>query len=240
MLRLIGLVLSIGLADSLNPSTIGPALYLASSERARRQVTHFTLAVLAVNVLGGAIILLGPGQGLLAIVPRPGRTAREIIEVVAGVVMLIVGVLLWRRRERLRRRELPTPSAKSRSSALLGLTIATAELPTAFPYFAVLAAIVGSGFDLVRQLILLALFNLCFVLPMLLIIATLAAAGDRAAEILARARAYVRRHGPGLLAGLALLAGAFVTLLGATGLASANHGTVGRLSRGFQRLVHHP
>ena len=29
MLRLIGLAVSIGLADSMNPSTIAPALYLA-------------------------------------------------------------------------------------------------------------------------------------------------------------------------------------------------------------------
>ena len=35
MLRLIGLVVSIGLADSLNPTTLAPALYLASGEHAR-------------------------------------------------------------------------------------------------------------------------------------------------------------------------------------------------------------
>ena len=45
MLRLIGIVISIGLADSLNPSTIAPALYLATGERARERVAEFTLAV---------------------------------------------------------------------------------------------------------------------------------------------------------------------------------------------------
>ncbi len=35
MLRLIALVVSIGLADSMNPSTVVPALYLASGERPR-------------------------------------------------------------------------------------------------------------------------------------------------------------------------------------------------------------
>ena len=33
MIRLIGLCISIGLADSLNPSTIAVALYLATGER---------------------------------------------------------------------------------------------------------------------------------------------------------------------------------------------------------------
>jgi cytochrome c biogenesis protein CcdA len=122
---------------------------------------------------------------------------------------------------------------------MLGLTLSLVELPTAFPYFAAIAAIVGSGFDLGRQLILLALYNVCFVLPLLLIIGTLELAGDRAGEILMKARAFLQRHWPKLLAGLALVAGVFVTLLGATGLASGGHGTVGRLSRGFQRLLHH-
>ena len=35
MLRLIGLVISIGLADSLNPTTIAPALYLATGQGRR-------------------------------------------------------------------------------------------------------------------------------------------------------------------------------------------------------------
>ena len=41
MLRLIGVVVSIGLADSLNPTTIAPALYLASGEHARARVTEY-------------------------------------------------------------------------------------------------------------------------------------------------------------------------------------------------------
>jgi cytochrome c biogenesis protein CcdA len=239
MLRLLGLVISIGLADSMNPTTIAPALYLASGRDARKNVTQFTVATFAVFGLGGALILLGPGQALLAIVPKPGATAQHIAELVAGAVMLGAAAVLWRRRETLARRELPTPKTQGRSSAVLGLTISVVELPTAFPYFAAIAAIVGSGYDLGRQLLFLALYNVCFVLPLLLIIATLTVAGDRAAEILTRARRFLQRHWPKLLAALALLAGVFVTLLGATGLASGGHGALGRISRRFQRLLHH-
>ncbi len=53
MLRLIGLVVSIGIADSVNPTTIGPALYLSTSEGARMKVIEFTGAVFAVYLLGG-------------------------------------------------------------------------------------------------------------------------------------------------------------------------------------------
>ena len=59
---MMGIVISIGLADSLNPTTIAPALYLASGERPRERVTEFTLAVFAVYLVGGLMIALGPGQ----------------------------------------------------------------------------------------------------------------------------------------------------------------------------------
>ena len=237
MLRLIGLALSIGLADSMNPSTIAPGLYLAIGERARSGLIQFTLGVFAVNFLGGAVIALGPGEALLALVPKPSATTRYIIETIAGVVVLIAAAVLWRRRRSLARRELPSPSPDGKSALWLGITIGAIELPTAFPYFAVIAAVVGSGFGPIRQLILLALYNVAFVLPLLLMIAILIAAPDRAAAILTRAREWLQRSWPALLAGLALIVGLFVLTLGITGLTGNQHGTVGRVSRRFRRSI---
>jgi cytochrome c biogenesis protein CcdA len=239
MLRLLGLIVSIGLADSLNPSTIGPALFLAAGERPRSSLLQFTLGVFAVYFIGGAAIALGPGQALLAVVPHPGHTARYIAETVAGTVMLIAAAVLWLNRTRFAQRELPSPPSEGRSSLFLGVTITAIELPTAFPYFAAIAAIVGSGFDPLRQLILILLYNVCFVLPLVLVAVTLAVAGDRAENVLSAARNLLHRHWPTLLASLALLAGVFVTVLGVTGLASAGHGRLARLSRQLRRVVHH-
>jgi cytochrome c biogenesis protein CcdA len=237
MLRLIGLALSIGLADSMNPSTIAPGLYLAMGERARSGLIQFTIGVFAVNFLGGAVIALGPGEALLALVPKPSATTRYIIETIAGVVVLVAAAVLWRRRRSLARRELPSPSPDGKSALWLGITIGAIELPTAFPYYAVIAAVVGSGFGPLRQLIVLALYNVAFVLPLLLMIAILIAAPHRAAAILTRAREWLQRRWPALLAGLALIVGLFVLTLGITGLTGNQHGTVGRVSRRFRRSI---
>ncbi len=237
MLRLIGLAVSIGLADSVNPSTIAPGLYLALGERPRAPLIQFTLAVLAVNFVGGAAIALGPGQALFALVPKPDATTRYIAETVAGAVMLVTAVVLWVRRKTLARRQLPSPGPKGKSALLLGLTISAVELPTALPYFAVIAAIVGSGFGPGRQLFLLALYNVAFVLPLILMILTVTIAPDRAGQILRRARDWLQRRWPPLLAGLALIVGLFVITLGITGLTGQTHGRVGRLSRRFRRSV---
>jgi cytochrome c biogenesis protein CcdA len=239
MLRLIALVVSIGLADSLNPSTIAPALYLAAGERHGRELVQFTVGVFAVYFAGGALIALGPGQLVLSLVPHPGPTARYIIETVAGVIMLIAAGLLWGGRKNLAQHKLPAPPSEGKSSALLGVTITAVELPTAFPYFAAIAAIVGSGFGPGSQLILLGLYNVCFVLPLIVMIAALAVAGDEAERILARTRELLQGNWPALVAGFALLAGVFVTLLGITGLASGGHGSVARISRRVRRILSH-
>ena len=73
---------------------------------------------------------------------------------------------------------------------------------------------------------------------MLLILATLTFAGDRAETVLTSGRDLLQKYWPILLAGLALLAGVFVTVLGITGLASSGHGTTGRVSRRIRRLIH--
>ncbi|HZU59455.1 MAG TPA: GAP family protein, partial [Solirubrobacteraceae bacterium] len=92
MLHLLGLMISIGLVDSLNPSTIGPALYLASGYHPRRRVAEFTLAVFLVYLAGGVLIALGPGELILDLVPHPHRTARHIGEIVAGALLIISAV----------------------------------------------------------------------------------------------------------------------------------------------------
>ncbi len=243
MLRLLGLVVSIALADSLNPSTIGPGLLLASGESPRRSVLEFAAGTFVVFLIGGLVLVLGPGRLILSLVPHPVPTVRYSFETFAGVVMLLIAGILWRRRGRLANREASSSGSRlpkhRHSPARMGATIAVIELPTAFPYFAAILAIVGSGTGVVRGVVLLAIYNVCFVLPLLGIAAALSLAGDRAIEILARARKYGHDHWPVLFASALLAAGLFVTTLGVTGLTSHLGGTVGHLSRRLRHLISH-
>jgi cytochrome c biogenesis protein CcdA len=239
MLRLIGLVVSIGLADSLNPSTVGPALYLASGERPRMRILQFTAGVAGVFLLGGIIVTLGPGEALLALVPHPDHTARYIAETVVGVAMLIVGAILWRKRHSLGHHHNADSPRRGKSAVVLGATIGVVELPTAFLYFGAIAAVLASGVSVPRELLLLVLYNLCFVLPLLLIVATLTVAGEQAYAVLESVRLYLRRHWPVIVAVLALTAGLFVTALGVTGLTSGAGGSVGHLARRVRHVISH-
>jgi len=231
MVRLVGIVMSIGLADSLNPTTIAPALYLATGERARGRVAEFRAAVFAVYFLGGAAIAVGAGQLIRPLLPHPRHHITNIVEIADGVAMIAVAAMLWRHRARLAVREPPDFDPHGRSSWVLGASITAVELPTAFPYFAAIAAIVGADVDAPGDLLLLLLFNVCFVLPLLGIVATLTFAPDHSDRLLATGRRFLERHWPAVLAGVALVAGTFVVLLGVTGIAGSH-------SR-FLRRLHH-
>jgi cytochrome c biogenesis protein CcdA len=238
MLRLIGLMISIGFADSLNPSTIAPAMYLATDQRnARGQVMQFTLAVFVVYLVGGLAVALGPGELLLHLVPHPRPGLKYLFEIIGGVVLLTLSAVLWTFRKLLVGRQLPEVHTDGRSSALLGATITAVELPTAFPYFAAIAAVVGSGFGVWHQVFLILIFNVAFVLPLLAIIAILAVAGSDAQGMLVAARKWLERHWPVTLAVVGLIAGLFCVFIGITGLVGLHRSHAGAVARKLRGIV---
>lgn len=240
MLRILGLVLCIGLADSVSPSTSLTGLLLASGSNPRRSVLEFAAGVFAVFLLAGLILTLGPGSAILALVPYPSATTRYVLETIAGVAMLLVAAKLWRRRGSPESRALASLDTTRRGPAAMGVAIGIVELPTAFPYFAAIAAIIGSGVDLASRVILVAVYCVCFVLPLLGIAVTITIAGAPAVERLVRARRWLATHWPMLLSRLALVAGVFVVTLGVTGLTLASPGDTGQFSRNLRHLLTHP
>jgi len=87
------------------------------------------------------------------------------------------------------------------------------------PYFAVVAAVVGSGVSVLERVELLTLFCAVFCAPLLAIVGFLVVAGERARRPLERAGDMLHAHWPALLAGLLLAAGVGFAVYGAVGLA---------------------
>jgi len=217
MLRLITMAISIGLADSINPSTVGPALYMATAPAPVRRVSQFTAGVLIANMIGGLVLLFGPGRLLLSLVPHPQANVRHIVELVAGIVMIVCAVIVWLSRHRLARREMPLKPSGG-SAFVAGVTIGAIELPTAVPYFAVIAAVVASSVSIPGEVFSLLVYNVAFLAPQLAMIVVLLVTGDRAGAVLQRGTAWLQREWPSALASLLLLVGSVLALLGAHGL----------------------
>lgn len=218
MLRRIGVAISVGLADSLNPSTVGPALYLATAHRGVWRVAQFTFGVFSVNFAGGLLLTIGPGRLLLNLAPHPQGTVRHVIELVAGIVLLGAAAALWVGRRSLAERELPGRGGGGGSALIAGASIGAVELLTAGPYFAVIAAIVASTANLPEEILLLVVYNVAFVLPLLAIIVALLVAGERADPLLRRGGAWLQRRWPVVLACLLLLVGSALAVLGGTSI----------------------
>jgi cytochrome c biogenesis protein CcdA len=219
MLRQLGVVISVGLADSLNPSTVGPGLVLAASARRIRRVTEFTLGVALVNLMAGCVLLVGPARLLLGLIPHPQGTVRHLIELAAGIVLIALAVATWSTRRKLARRPLPMTKTDAQSSAFVtGVTLAAVELPTAAPYLAIVAGIAASSAPVPEQVLLVLIYNVAFVAPLLAILVALLVAGDRADPWLTRAGAWLQRRWPVILAGLLMFVGGVLAILGALGL----------------------
>src|SRR5207237_7363405 len=141
MLALIALVVSIGILDSLSPTTVVPGLYFATGPRPSRSLAGFLIGVLAVNLAGGIALALGPGQAILAALPHPGSGVKHALELGFGGALLVAATAAWLRRGRVRAAFARAEQRIERASPIVGATIAAIELPTAFPYFAVIATV---------------------------------------------------------------------------------------------------
>jgi cytochrome c biogenesis protein CcdA len=218
VLRLAVVCLSVGLADSLTPEIVGPALYLAALPGRVWSVLQYTAGVFVVHFGTGLVLTTLPGGWRAGLVPRPEGTVKHVLELIAGAVLLASAAGLWLGRRSLSRRELPAPKAGGGSALIAGVSIAAVGMPTAIPYLATVAAIVASNSSIPQEVALLAIYNLAFIAPLLTILAILLVAGDRADRLLDEVRAWLQRQWPVVLAVLLLLVGSILVILGGAGL----------------------
>ncbi len=105
-----------------------------------------------------------------------------------------------------------------RSALVLGASVTALDLPTAFPYFAAIATIAGSGLSTGHQLALLLTFNVIYVLPLTLILLTRIVAGQRSERLLRRSRTLIDHAAPTLLVMMTAVTGGVLILRGVDGL----------------------
>ena len=217
MLNLAIAVGAIALPDSVNPSLILAALYLAAGPHPRRRTAAFAATAFAVTFAGGLVVALGLGDLILSIVPKPGHTLKYSLILAAGVVLLIGAVVIWALRDTLARRTSPQAEkarAPGGSAVLLGAGIAGVELLSAFPYFAAIALIAGSSVSQAEKLLLLVFYNVIYALPVIAIAVVCAVMGSRAEGLLARMRVRVVMRWPWIVAPLAGAVGAALIAYG--------------------------
>src|SRR5262249_25086412 len=142
-----------------------------------RRVALFTAGVFVVSTAAGLVLLFAFGRTVVSRFAHPSLHTRHVAELVIGVALLVAAGLLWIVRDRLREHISRTSETGGRSSLVLGAGIMLVELPTAFPYFGALLAILGvKGPG--RQAFLVVAYSVVFVAPLLCLLVVAAAGGS--------------------------------------------------------------
>jgi cytochrome c biogenesis protein CcdA len=211
------LVGSIGVADSVNPSTIAPALWLARAPRARG-IACFTLGVFSVYLAGGLVLVFGPGPSLIRVLSRVQGPLEHALQAAVGVLVLGFAFALWRSRHNAPDKSRTRRSYTRASAFALGAGIMAVELPTAFMYFGAISAILAARLAAPAEISLLITYNALFVAPLVAFGAVRRVAGHRGDRWIASAEAQLRRVGQLALACLAGAGGSVLLTIGLAGL----------------------
>jgi cytochrome c biogenesis protein CcdA len=219
MLKLALSIFAIALADCLNPSQIGGELFVATRPHPRRGVAAFTVGAWAITFLFGLALALGLGDLILSLVPKPSATVRYGLITAAGFVMVLGAVIIViRRRALAASAPIDQRQGTHGSAALIGAGLAGVELLTAFPYFAAIALIVGSGVSNAEKLLLLVLYCVIYTLPLIAIAVVFAVMGDRAERVLLPTGDWLTTHWPFVVGPVTGAIGAGVLAFGITQL----------------------
>jgi hypothetical protein len=221
MLKLALAVVAIALPDCINPSLIGGQLLVAAGPHPRRRTAVFTLAAWITTLLFGLAFALGLGHLILSLLPHPGPTLKYALVAGAGGVLVVGGAVVWIRRRSLASHD-PAPAQGKMSGAavMMGAGIAGLELLTAFPYFAALAMIIGSGVSPPEKVTLIVLYCVVYVLPLIVIAATFAIMGERAENVVRPIGNWMLTHWPALVGPLTAAIGIAVLVFGVVNLVS--------------------
>jgi cytochrome c biogenesis protein CcdA len=217
MLGLTLLVASIAVADSINPSTVVPALWLAAASSIGR-LASFTLGVFVVYLAGGLVVLFGPGRVIMSTLHHAHGPVEHVVEATAGIAALVFAVFLWRSRTTRSAQLSPRVCQTQASAFALGAGIMAIELPTAFMYFGAISAILAAGPAAPLEISLVVAYNAIFVAPLVALLAVRRFAGVRSDRWVRSAEARLRHAGQLALSGVAALAGTALLAIGLIGL----------------------
>ncbi len=158
--------------DSLNPTATALQIYLLSTPKPIARSISFIFGVFSAYWAMGLLITLGWGQLMKTALSTVNFAWSEPyfygIQLLLGIVLFIVGFTL---------KSSTQPNQKKRPQKLtadrtflLGMAVTIWEFPTALPYLAAIEQITRAKLDLFSIISILGVYNLIFVLPLIILL----------------------------------------------------------------------
>jgi cytochrome c biogenesis protein CcdA len=180
-------LVAIAALDSLNPTAIALQIYLLSTPKPIARSIAFIAGVFLAYWTAGFLVILGASKLMATVIGDAGFSLPEpyiyTIQFLIGLALSIAGFKLKTSvsADRGKRPKILTLNR----TFLFGMTMTILEFPTALPYLAAIEQIAKAKLDLLTIASILGLYNLVFVLP-LIILACIYIVFNRQSAILLR------------------------------------------------------
>ena len=213
--RLFIAVLGLALLDSLNPMLFAGELYVLRGAHPERRAFAFIAGVFVVMVVGGLLLAGGLTRWVAAYFSRLPDEVWLLAQVALGLGLVLFG-LSYRTHADVR--VVRKPPSGLLGPFLFGALLMLNEVTTAVPYFAAIALMSEASLAPSEWLIGLLVYNLVFVVPLLMFVAVHRAYRDHFDVVSDRIDGWMRKWGPRVLRygslafGVLLLGGAAVTV----------------------------
>jgi cytochrome c biogenesis protein CcdA len=200
MLLLLTSIITLALIDSLNPSTIAAQIFLLALKKPISRVVSFILGTFVMYTAFGFIIVFILGEPIKGFFYERGSTDYLILLAI-GIALIAVGTILgWKRyigKEGRSKSEGYVKKAMAPMMAMLktlnpvhtfffGMASTAFDLPTSAFYFVALASLLEAGVGPFETTSLLILYNLLYILPLIVILLIYMIARDRSGPLMNR------------------------------------------------------
>jgi len=213
--RLFIAVLGLALLDSLNPMLFAGELYVLRGAHPERRAFAFIAGVFIVMVVGGLLLAGGLTRWVATYFSRLPNEVWLHAQVALGLGLVLFG-LFYRTHADVR--AVRKPPSGLFGPFLFGALLMLNEVTTAVPYFAAIAFMSEASLTPSEWFIGLLVYNLVFVVPLLMFVAVHRIYRDRFDVLSDRIDGWMRKWGPRVLRygsiafGMLLLGGAAVTV----------------------------
>ncbi|MCL6752184.1 GAP family protein [Nostoc sp. CCCryo 231-06] len=173
---------AISVIGSINPNGFAVQIYLLGTPKPVIRALAFTLGEYVGLLISGLLIAWGMRQVIQEVFNSVGETIYGL-QLLVGIGLLIVGYNAPKMFKPSTKTVQPH-SLKPLQTFLLGFTIVAVETPTALPHIAAIKQMNDAYFSIPIFILIWALYDLIFILPLLIMVAVYLVLNDKAISYL--------------------------------------------------------
>jgi cytochrome c biogenesis protein CcdA len=217
MIDIIPVLISLALVDCLNPATLTTQTFLLlGTEKPKNRAIAHALGVYVAYFMIGFLIIFGLGESIKQLFTINAGMTEYAILLILGIVLILFGYKMKnvsKGESRIDRYMNKVRTLNPIKTFLFGFVSTFLDVPTAFPYFAAIAILVGAELPFLGVTSLLLLYNFLYVLPMLILVIIYVVAQKKYPQLLQRINQGINKWSGKLARSFLLFIGVLIIII---------------------------